>query len=237
MRDRADSEDVIDSPAAARISERRPGRALSGTGNGPPRAFQAARVGGSASTVPPVLRLTPGGLGMHRAAPSPEGGPHAEGATEPGPSKDARELTDLAAIVASLRQAAARGRALCRPPGCRRCPHWSAPRISDSRTALQRTVRSSSGWPTGRLSSGRSPCAGTSPATAPVGGRHERQRKTSLLRLVAEQAARRLGPGELHLHADGGSGGLRGLSVLLTPGQSCPGTTTQDRATGAPARR
>ena len=107
MRDRADSEDVIDSPAAARISERTPGRALSGTGNGPPRAFQAARVGGSASTVTPALRLTPVDWGCTVPTPPPEGGPHAESAPEPRPSKDAGELTDLAAIVASLRQAAA----------------------------------------------------------------------------------------------------------------------------------
>ena len=190
--------------------------------------------------MPPVLRLTPVDWGCtvppppQRVVLTPrcDGARSLEGCTGAHrPGGDRRQ-------PASGR--CSRGRALCRPPGCRRCPHWSAPRISDSRTALQRTVRSSSGWPTGRLSSGRSPCAGTSPATAPVGGRHERQRKTGLLRLVAEQAARRLGPGELHLYAvDGGSGDSEDCRCSLTPGQSCPGTTTpgsSDWCAGSPLR-
>jgi S-DNA-T family DNA segregation ATPase FtsK/SpoIIIE len=47
--------------------------------------------------------------------------------------------------------------------------------------------------------------------------------RTGLLRLVAEQAARRLGPAGLHLYAvDGGSGGLQGLSVLPHTGAVVP---------------
>ncbi len=45
VRDRVDSEDVVDAPDAARLSERTPGRALARTGGGDLHAFQCARIG------------------------------------------------------------------------------------------------------------------------------------------------------------------------------------------------
>ncbi|WP_052591573.1 FtsK/SpoIIIE domain-containing protein [Luteipulveratus mongoliensis] len=48
VRDTADSDDVIDSPAAARISSRTPGRAILRSASSPTVTFQTARVGGHA---------------------------------------------------------------------------------------------------------------------------------------------------------------------------------------------
>ena len=225
MRDRADSEDVIDSPAAARISERTPGRALSGTGNGPPRAFQAARVGGSASTVTPALRLTPVDWGCTVPTPPPEGGPHAESAPEPRPPKDAGELTDLAAIVASLRQAAAlSGTGAVPSPWLPPLPALVSPqdlRCANGPSAHCEVIIGLADRPAQQR---QEPLCWDLllPRHRSVVGTNG-SGKTSLLRLVAEQAARRLGPGELHLYAvDGGSGGLHGLSVLPHTGAVVP---------------
>lgn len=92
VRDRADSDDVVDAPDAARIDVATPGRALCRSGSGPLRAVQIARVTGSSRTSDTaeiqVVRAD--------AAPAP--------ATPETTGDD-----DLARIVAGLREAAARG--------------------------------------------------------------------------------------------------------------------------------
>ena len=72
VREAGDSEDIIESPDAARISTHTPGRALLRTGSTPPVAVQTARVGGPADrgrTVQ-VLPVDPA-TGRVRAAPAP----------------------------------------------------------------------------------------------------------------------------------------------------------------------
>ena len=93
VRDRADSDDVVDAPDAAGIDVALPGRALCRNGSGPLRALQVARVSGSAAFVDPdavVVRRTD--QPIERTA---------------GPSQT--EPDDLARIVAGLREATERG--------------------------------------------------------------------------------------------------------------------------------
>lgn len=58
VRDRADSEDVLDSPQASSISECTPGRAIARGGSGALVTFQAARVGGAQVSAAQTLTIT-----------------------------------------------------------------------------------------------------------------------------------------------------------------------------------
>ena len=217
MRDRADSEDVIDSPAAARISERTPGRALSRTGSGPPRTFQVARVGGPASAAAPGLRLFPLDWRSAVRLPPPLDGPSTQTATGPGLSGDVGTCTDLTAVAATLREAAAIS-------GIRTAPSPWLPPLPDVVTPeeLHDGVGSPSNWEVVVGLADRPAQQQQEPLCWDL--RRSRHRavvgtnasgRTSLLRLVAAQGARQLSPAVLHLYAvDGGAGGLQGLSVL-----------------------
>ncbi|HEY7717517.1 MAG TPA: FtsK/SpoIIIE domain-containing protein, partial [Pedococcus sp.] len=70
MRDRSDSEDVIEAPDAARLDEARPGRALARTGAGSLDRLQVARVGGR----PPAARRGPTVTLLDGPRPIPPGG-------------------------------------------------------------------------------------------------------------------------------------------------------------------
>ncbi|HEU4546718.1 MAG TPA: FtsK/SpoIIIE domain-containing protein, partial [Microlunatus sp.] len=195
------------------------------TGNGPPRTFQAARVGGSASTVTPGLRLTTVNWGCTVPPSPPGGGPNADSATEPGPAKNAGTLTDLAAIAASLRQAAALS-GIAAVPSPWLPPLPPAVRPQDLRRANCPSSHSEViiGLVDRPAQQRQEPLCWDllEPRHRAVVGTHG-SGKTGLLRLVAELAARQLGPAELHLYAvDGGSGGLPGLSVLPHTGAVVP---------------
>jgi len=92
VRDRADSDDVVDAPDAAAINVALPGRALCRNGSGPLRALQVARVSGSAAFVDPDVVVV-------RRVDEP---------TEQAQGPGAAEQDDLARIVASLSEATRR---------------------------------------------------------------------------------------------------------------------------------
>ncbi|MGZ4628556.1 FtsK/SpoIIIE domain-containing protein [Oryzihumus sp.] len=203
VRDRVDSEDVIDAPDAATISERTPGRAVLRSGSGPLVAFQTARVGGreSAPEVPEVevevqVRDQLGDPPARRPV----------GALAQGP-------TDLVRIVESVRTAAA---ATALDPVTR---PWLPPlpgqvllgdlgpatgpavpyAVADRPDRQSQEVLT---WQPGR--DGHLAFVGAA-----------RSGRTSALRTMAGSLAGRHSPGDLHLHAlDGGSGGLQALASL-----------------------
>ena len=89
--DRHDSNDVIDSPAAARIPRQRPGQALARLGPGELVAFQSALVTGTTPHRSAGLRV--GSAGDHRSHACPE------------QSHDSTERSDLDAVVDAVRAA------------------------------------------------------------------------------------------------------------------------------------
>jgi hypothetical protein len=97
VRDRADSDDVVDAPDAARIDVATPGRALCRSGSGPLRTVQVARVNGAASrddTDAIVVRV----------------------AGEPAFTAPAGSVSDdLTAVVRALQEAARRGQMVAAP--------------------------------------------------------------------------------------------------------------------------
>jgi S-DNA-T family DNA segregation ATPase FtsK/SpoIIIE len=216
VRDRADSEDVIDDPAAAALSERTPGRALARTGSEPPVTFQAATVAGPAR---------PGPLTVAPAAWSESTGPSvAAPAATTGGGPEAPAGGDLADVVAALRAAADMVSAEPAPsPWLPPLPEVLPPEqvrsaggSAGSRVALglldlpaqqeQRPLV----WDLARP--GHWAAIGTSGSG-----------RTGLLRLLATEAARLLGPHRLHLYAiDGGRGGLRDLTSLPHTGVVVP---------------
>jgi S-DNA-T family DNA segregation ATPase FtsK/SpoIIIE len=103
-----DSSDVIDDPAAARISKATPGRCLVRSGAAAPQAVQAARIGGrrTGGTVAMPAQVVPlpwPGLGRPLAL------------TAPAPDESAN-VTDLKLLVAAVREAAERSGAREQPP-------------------------------------------------------------------------------------------------------------------------
>lgn len=97
MRDRADSEHVIDAADAALFPEDRPGRALMSTGAGRPVMFQAAW-GGDIAQVPV------------------EGPTVVRGLSRPGSRRAGTGSTDLALLVDTVQRAAAQRRSPSLPP-------------------------------------------------------------------------------------------------------------------------
>ncbi len=209
VRDRADSDDVIDSAAAAGISEQTPGRAFARSGSAPPQPFQTATLIGGR---PAPRRLTVTAADWTGGA--PRAASHHETAGPPGaPPDGAGDLVDL---VGSLRAASAILAVTSTPPP------WLPPlpeRLA-AEDVRQSVGASGSLVPLGLVD--RPSQQRQEPlvwdlaqpghwAAIGTGG----SGRTGFLRVLAHEAAERLSPAQLHLYAvDGGRGGLQDLAVL-----------------------
>lgn len=239
VRDRVDSEDVVDAPDAARLSERTPGRALARTGGGDLEAFQCARIGGvtpqrhaaAALTVTPLRWPHPPAERTKASA--------ASGSDAPGAGSTPSDLQRLARSLARAGELASAEKP--RPPWLPPLPE-RLPRHTLAEPAHQMGPGEPAG-PGERAGLGE-PGGGSAPPRSPWQlplGLADRPReqvqdllcwdlrapghwaaigrgasgRTSLVRLVAVTAAERLSPAEIHLYAvDGGGGGLRALELL-----------------------
>lgn len=204
MRDRIDSEDVVDSPAAAGVDPATPGRAHARTGGGPLVEFQAAHVGSA------LVAAGSGSIRIRRCTRGiPSGWPDrlADG-----------DRTELGAIVGAVRRATDTGRlapapAAWLPPLPAHVPHASLGEPPDHSTVhlglvdvpeqqrqepLVLDLRGRGHWAViGSPGSGRS---------------------TTLVTLARALCARR-GPEQLHLYAVSG-GSLATLGSLPQVGAS-----------------
>jgi S-DNA-T family DNA segregation ATPase FtsK/SpoIIIE len=102
VRDRADSDDVVDAPDAAQLPADRPGRGLYRVGGGPLVAFQAARCTGGSQEGD--LRATVQPLRIDRGCPSALV-PHSADAPSTSAARSAGD--DLSRLVGAITQAAA----------------------------------------------------------------------------------------------------------------------------------
>ncbi|SES07222.1 DNA segregation ATPase FtsK/SpoIIIE, S-DNA-T family [Pedococcus cremeus] len=233
VRDRADSDDVIDDPAAAGISERTPGRALARTGSEPPVSFQAATVAGAARPLPLTVaaaawteRPVPSGAApAPRADEQPQAPAMSASPRSASPEPDsAQSAGDLADVVASLRAATAMVSAEPVPSP------WLAP-LPEHLPAEEVRHAADPSSPVVALGLVDLPSQQeqrplvwdfTRPGHWAAIGTSGSGR-TGFLRLLATEAARLLGPHRLHLYAvDGGRGGLRDLSSLPHTGAVVP---------------
>ena len=199
VRDKTDSDDVVDDPAAAAISGLTPGRALCRTGSAPLRLFQTARIGGHERHEVSTLTVRPTSL----AAPATT--ERIAGATAQGPT-DLSRLVDAA--VAATRDFGiaplpspwlpALADVLPAPEGGGSTP-WLLPYgVCDLPDEQRRTALC---WDLER--DGHLAFAGSA-----------RSGRTTVLRTLAGVVAQRCAPTEVHLHAFDGSGGLRALTSL-----------------------
>lgn len=242
VRDRVDSEDVVDAPDAARLSERTPGRALARTGGGDLEAFQCARIGGvtpqrhaaAALTVTPLRWPHPPAERTKASA--------ASGSDAPGAGSTPSDLQRLARSLARAGELASAEKP--RPPWLPPLPE-RLPRHTLAEPAHQMGPGEPAGVgePAGqgeRAGLGE-PGGGSAPPRSPwqlplgLADRPGEQvqdllcwdlrapghwaaigrgasGRTSLVRLVAVTAAERLSPAEIHLYAVDGGGG--GLRAL-----------------------
>ncbi|WP_137122604.1 FtsK/SpoIIIE domain-containing protein [Segeticoccus rhizosphaerae] len=200
VRDKADSDDVLEDPAAAAISARTPGRALLRTGSGPLRLFQTARVGGhELHDEPQTVSVRPLALTTSTTA----------NTSDPD---DAHAPSDLCRIVDAVAKAAvAAGVPTMASP-------WLPP-LRDS-VALPRHTGSAT-WSIPYAvadlpdeqrqetlvwdleQDGHLAFAGSA-----------RSGRTTALRTLAASIAQRRTAVEVHLHAFDGSGGLRAVARL-----------------------
>ncbi|MFL6100367.1 MAG: FtsK/SpoIIIE domain-containing protein [Actinomycetales bacterium] len=204
VRDRTDSEDVIESREAAAISPRTPGRALARSGPNPPVMFQGARIAGSAGGPARLdaLRLSTESLGQPL----------------PRPTRGSRGETDLAALVRSLRAASDR-------LGIRPAPRPWLPPLPDIVTLDQLTAPNG-GWhaPYGVVDLPEQQAQRTVTWDLALDAHlllvgSLRTGRTSALRTIAGSLAARFDARHVHLHAvDGGSGGLAALRQLPQAG-------------------
>lgn len=133
VRDVPDSLDVLEVPDAAHLPEDRPGAALMRTGSGPPRAFQAVRVGpprradhaaGPGTLLPastgPVVREVPDVWAGWRAVTGVDGAGRAGRVRHPSPPDPVEDLVALVRRAAEEAPAGGapvgRARAVWRPP-------------------------------------------------------------------------------------------------------------------------
>ena len=221
VRDRVDSEDVVDAPDAARLSERTPGRALARTGGGDLVAFQGARIGGVTPERHRAAELTLTPLRwphppVERTTTSAACGSKARGAGS--------TPSDLQRLARSLARAcefasAERPRPPWLPPLPERLPRHA---LAEPAEPAGRSTPPRSPW---QLPLGLADRPGEQVQDllcwdlrepghwAAIGS--GASGRTSLLRLVAVTAAEQLSPAEIHLYAvDGGGGGLRALELL-----------------------
>ncbi len=208
VRDDADSQDVIGSSAAARISSAQPGRALLRAGGGKPVPFQTARVGGTSTTAAEIA-VAPADV--------------MTGAPVWTPDDAAAQDTDLVrvsdAIVAATQSCGI-------PP---QASPW-LPALTDSvdTAGLPDHARSLTGqdvtpgprsWPVALMDLPGEQlvaAAAWSPDldghVAIIGG--PRSGRTTTARTLAVQACRTLAADQLHLYLLDGSGGLSALTDL-----------------------
>lgn len=259
VRDRVDSEDVVDAPDAARLSERTPGRALARTGGGDLAAFQCARIGGltperhaaAALTVSP-LRWPHPPAGRTKAS-------AASGSDAPGAGSTPSDLQRLARSLARAGELASAEKP--RPPWLPPLPE-RLPRHALAEPAHQMGPgepagvgepagpgeRAGLGGPGGGSAQPRSPWQ------LPLGladrpGEQVQDLlcwdlrapghwaaigsgasgRTSLVRLVAVTAAERLSPAEIHLYAVDGGGGGLRALELLPHTGAVVGDDDRDR--------
>ena len=242
VRDRGDSDDVIEAPDAASLPADRPGRGLFRVGGGDPVVFQAARVTGHAPrratasvrterpdpAVPTRWLTGEPGAGRH-AAPSPAG---------PVPSaRAAVQQDDLSRLVESCREAARQdGLAPARPPWLPPLPavlrlpptrpgspgSSGAPGSPDSNSVAKGAVIA--GLVDLPAEQRRAPLAWVPPeghlavVGAPGSGR------TTALRTLAGAA---LGAGAWHVHVLDGGGGLAELETWPGIGTVTPVTDVE----------
>jgi S-DNA-T family DNA segregation ATPase FtsK/SpoIIIE len=203
--DPADSMEVLDTADAALVDRRTPGRALLRVA-GPPTAFQCAHAGARVRAAADSVRVLPLGPWRTPSGPADE---------VPGPSELER-LVDLLRSVAT-RTGRARASSPWRDPLPDSLP-VDGPLLANTGDDRESTV---SPWiiPLGlvdlpdeqrqqtlTVDLGRGP-SGSLVATGRSG-------RSTALATLAIQAARRLGPALLHVHAIDPSGGLAPLAAL-----------------------
>lgn len=221
VRDRADSEDVVDAPDAALIPQRLHGRAVARTGGDRLSHFQTAWLGAceaAADSVLTVTRLEPSGAPSARSAPTADSG--AEG----------HARTDLDRIVEALRHAAVL--AGCRAP--RRLWHAPLPAvvaISDMETAGEgEHLDAVWGLADEPMAQRQRPFTWSPRVSDGTGGHwvvggSGGSGRTSALRTLAWAAAAAHSPDRVHIYAvDGSSGGLGPLASLPHTGSVVPRT-------------
>ena len=207
MNDRSDSEDVLGTPDAARLSRSQPGRAYVRTGEGEVRAVQVAYAGG-------VTTAT---------------GRRVEIAGEQQATRTAAEA-DLTRLVRAAREAAA---ALALPDPRR---PW-LPSLPDvvAFTELPETADGAAAFglldvPAEQRQDVATFDPGRDGGLLVVGGAGSG--KTTLVRTLAVALATRHSPGELHLYAlDFASGGLTTLAALPHCGAAVAGSDQERTAT------
>jgi S-DNA-T family DNA segregation ATPase FtsK/SpoIIIE len=212
LRDRSDSEDVVDSPQAADLPADRPGRAIFRAGGTAPVEFQTALVSGGASCRPTVTPLRP----VHGLSVPPAAGT----AVEPA------EGDEVAAVLRAVTEAATRR-------GVQGAPApWLPPlpahldlvdavtHVAGGNQRDERDTFHSGGTVTNGLLFGLADDPSNQRYVAArwrLGGRHlavaggPRSGRTTVLRTLAASA---LDGGETHVYGIDGAAGLQGLEDL-----------------------
>ncbi len=194
LRDRSDSDDVLEAPDAARIDAQTPGRALSRNGSGALTLFQVARVNGSHPADDEPIRV-------HRVG-------------EPPPSTE-RSDDDLGRVVVALREATRLADVVPAPPA------WLAPLPTTVGVhELARTPDDGGGVAIGLVdlpAEQRQPPLTWDPARdghlGLCGG--PRSGRTRGILTIALSLAAATAPDDLHLHlVDAASGQLKALQAL-----------------------
>jgi S-DNA-T family DNA segregation ATPase FtsK/SpoIIIE len=201
VRDKVDSDDVLEDPAAAAISGRTPGRAVLRTGSGPLRLFQTARVGGhqlqeepQAVTVRPLSLTAPIAAG---AADRDDGG---------GAPTDLCRMVDAVALAADDARVPTVASPWLPPlndvvalPRHTGSATWQIPYAVADLPDEQR--QDTLAWDLEH--DGHLAFAGSA-----------RSGRTTVLRTLAASIAQRRSSAQVHLHAFDGSGGLRAVARL-----------------------